>query len=145
MARQATIISLIGVIILQTNSWCDTIPSFLAWKYDLPVIILNYKNPPSLCPFLEDRASSSWWTAWRPWTANVCSLEKAKLSHDKSWKLSGGWNARLSSSLWHSTQLADQSCQLYVPAACYPQENSLVHISDRCWEDPRATECRWKD
>jgi hypothetical protein len=32
-----------------------------------------------------------------------------------------------------------------VPAACYPQENSLVLISDRCWVDPRATECRWKD
>ena len=133
------------LIILQTNSWWDTILSFLAWKYNLPVIILNCKSPPCLYPFLEERASASPWTASRPRTANVCSLEKAKLSHNKSWRLSRGWNVGLSSSLWHFTQLADQSCQLYVPAACYPPKNSLVLISDRCWVDPRATECRWKD
>ena len=126
------------LIILQTNSWCDTIPSFLAWKYDLPVIILKCKNPPCLYPFLEERASASPWTASRPRTTNVCSLEKAKHPHNKSWRLSGGRNVGPSSSLWHSTQPADQSCQLYVLDTCYPQENSFVLISDRCWVDPRA-------
>ena len=57
----------------------------------------------------------------------------------------GGWNVGLPSLLRHSVQRGRQSCQLYTPAALYPQENSSVLISVRGWMDPRATDCGQKE
>jgi hypothetical protein len=65
-----------------------------------------------------------------------------KLSRDKSWRLRrGGCIVGLLSSIWHSAQLGRHSCQLHVPAALYPQVNSLLLISVRSWEGHKATEC----
>jgi hypothetical protein len=49
----------------------------------------------------------------------------------------GGLNVGLPSLLWHSAQLGRQNCQLFEPAALYPQGNSLVLYAVRCWVDSR--------
>jgi len=54
-------------------------------------------------------------------------------------------NFRLLSLLWHSAQLGWQSCQLYAPAALYPQGNSTVLISVGGYVDPRSTESGQKN
>jgi hypothetical protein len=65
----------------------------------------------------------------------VKSKKKVNFPVNKSWRLRGGWNAGLLSLLSYLAQLDSRVCQLYVPAALYPQGNSLVLTSIRAWVD----------
>jgi len=63
----------------------------------------------------------TWKSAWQLQTAKVhfiFLIIKKKFSHNKSWRLRGKMECWASV---HLTQLGQHSCQLYMPAALYPQ------------------------
>jgi len=62
---------------------------------------------------------------------------KVKLSPKVTKTQMVGWNVGLPSLIWHSAQ---QSRQLYSPAAFNPQGSYLVLISVRVWVDRRVAE-----